>query len=119
MCDDRPTPVLAIVNARVWTNDARRPWADALLVRDGRILAVGSSAELRKRTGAGATVIDASGRLVVPGQPDGRIAIGEAASLAMIERPADADAAETPLDREVVFALVDGNVVADRRGTSP
>jgi hypothetical protein len=119
MSDDRPTPVLAIVNARVWTNDPRRPWADALLVRDGRILAVGSSAELRKRTGAGATVVDASGRLVVPGRPDSRLVIGEAASLAMIERPAGTDAAETPLEREVVFSMVDGIVVVDRRGTSP
>ena len=34
MPDDRSTPVLAIVNARVWTNDPRRPWADALLVRE-------------------------------------------------------------------------------------
>lgn len=119
MSDDRPTPVFAMVNARVWTNDPRRPWADALLVRNGRILAVGSSAELRKRTGADATVVDATGRLVVPGQPDGRLVPGETASLAMIERPADTDASGTPLEREVVFSMVDGIVVVDRRGTSP
>lgn len=119
MSDDRPTPVLAIVNARVWTNDPRRPWADALLVRGERILAVGSSAELRKRAGGGAAVIDAGGRLVVPSQPDGRLVAGAAASLAMIDRPPAADAAETPLEREVVFSLLDGQVVVDRRGLSP
>ena len=119
MPDDRPTPVLAIVNARVWTNDPRRPWADALLVRGAHILAVGSSAELRKRAGAGATVIDASGRLVVPARPDGRLAGGAAASVAMIDRPPDADAAGTPVEREVVFSLLDGRVVVDRRGSAP
>ena len=40
-----PTPVtLAVVNARAWTGDARRPWADAIAVEGERIAAVGSSA---------------------------------------------------------------------------
>ena len=119
MPDDRSTPVLAIVNARVWTNDPRRPWADALLVSGEHILAVGSSAELRKRAGATATVIDASGRLVVPGQPDGRLVSGASASLAIVERPPDDDAIETPLERDIVFSLLDGRVVVDRHGMVP
>ena len=119
MPGDRSTLVLAIVNARVWTNDPRRPWADALLVRGENILAVGSSAELRKRAGAGATVIDASGRLVVPGQSDGRLVAGAAACLAIIERPAAGDPTGVPLEREVVFSLLDGRVAVDRRGESP
>ena len=44
---------LVVVNARVWTGDARRPWADAVAVRGERIAAVGSSAEVRKMAGAG------------------------------------------------------------------
>lgn len=111
--------MLAIVNARVWTNDPRRPWADALLVRGERVLAVGSSAELRKRAGTGATVIDASARLVVPGEPDGRLTAGAPASLAIIERPPAAEPGETAPEREVFFSLLDGRVVVDRRGTSP
>ena len=31
-----PVTALAIVNARVWTGDTRRPWADAVLVRGER-----------------------------------------------------------------------------------
>ncbi len=31
-----PVSALAIVNARIWTGDARRPWADALLVREAK-----------------------------------------------------------------------------------
>ena len=69
-----PTPVLAlaIVNARVWTGDARRPWADAVLVRGERIETVGSSAEVKKRAGS-ARVLDARGMMVVPGFVDAHV----------------------------------------------
>ena len=60
---------IVIVNARVWTGDARRPWADAVAIAGDRISAVGSSAEVMKRAG-GARVIDARGAMVVPGFTD-------------------------------------------------
>jgi len=60
---------VVIVNARVWTGDARRPWADAVAVEGDRIRAVGSSAEIMKLA-AGARVIDAHGAMVVPGFTD-------------------------------------------------
>jgi predicted amidohydrolase YtcJ len=60
---------VVIVNARVWTGDARRPWADAVAVEGDRIKAVGSSAEIMKLA-AGARVIDAHGAMVVPGFTD-------------------------------------------------
>ena len=34
---------VVIVNARVWTGDARRPWADAVAIEGERIKAVGTS----------------------------------------------------------------------------
>jgi predicted amidohydrolase YtcJ len=64
---------LSIVNARVWTGDARRPWADAIAVAGNRIALVGSSAEVRKRTPASARLIDAHGGLVVPGFTDAHV----------------------------------------------
>src|SRR4051794_9671608 len=67
-----PTTGLAIVNARVWTGDSRRSWADAILIRGERIEAVGSSAEIQKRT-KGAKVIDAKGKMVVPGFIDAHV----------------------------------------------
>jgi len=60
---------IVIVNARVWTGDARRPWADAVAVEGDRIKAVGSSAEVMKLA-AGARVIDAKGAMIVPGFTD-------------------------------------------------
>jgi predicted amidohydrolase YtcJ len=68
-----PVPALAIVNARVWTGDAARPWADAVLVRGERIEAVGSSAEVKKRAGAGIRTIDAKGMMVTPGFIDAHV----------------------------------------------
>ncbi len=69
-----PEPLsLAIVNARIWTGDPRRPWADAVAVRGERIAAVGSSAEIRKMASAATRVIDASGQMLVPGFHDAHV----------------------------------------------
>jgi predicted amidohydrolase YtcJ len=66
-------PTLAIVNARIWTGDESRPWADAVAVAGDEIVAVGSSAEIRKLAKAGTRVIDGSGRMVVPGFIDAHV----------------------------------------------
>ena len=63
---------LAVVNARVWTGDSTRPWADAIAVRGERIASVGSSAAIRKMAGD-ARVIDARGQMVVPGFIDSHV----------------------------------------------
>ena len=68
-----PTPTLAIVNARVWTGDPGRPWADAVLVTGDRITLVGSSAEVRKAARPLTRVIDAGGGMVAPGFIDSHV----------------------------------------------
>lgn len=56
-------------NAIIHTMDANRPRAEALLIRDGRIAAVGSRDEIRS-AGRDARRIDLAGQAVVPGFND-------------------------------------------------
>ncbi len=54
----------------ILTMDANRPGAEAVAVRDGRILAVGSMGELSSLIGAGTEKIDLEGRALLPGLID-------------------------------------------------
>ena len=60
----------AFVNGRIFTVDAARPWAEALLVRGGRIALVGDTAAIRAGAGEGAEIVDLAGRFVMPGIHD-------------------------------------------------
>ena len=61
------SPELALINGRVWTGDKSRPWAEALASRGERIIAVGSSDEIKKLITTETRVIDLQGRLALPG----------------------------------------------------
>jgi predicted amidohydrolase YtcJ len=61
---------LIIANAKVTTLDRSNPEAQAVAIRDGRILAVGAEAEVRATAAPDAQVIDAGGRRVIPGLID-------------------------------------------------
>lgn len=69
----QPAPDRVFVNARVWTGDAARPDAQALAVSGDRILAVGTTLEIRALAGPGTAVIDLAGRRVVPGFQDSHL----------------------------------------------
>ena len=107
-------PVLAIVNARVWTGEPTRPWADAVLVRGDRILAVGSSAELRKRGGPSAKLIDARGMMALPARAGDTLTAGAPASLLIVDRAPSADPGASADEPSVVLSLIDGRIVVDR-----
>jgi len=61
---------LVLLSAKIWTGDPRRPEASALAARDGRIVAIGSDAEIASLKGPKTVAIDARGRRVVPGMID-------------------------------------------------
>jgi predicted amidohydrolase YtcJ len=59
-----------VLHAHIYTVNARQPWAEALAIRDGKILAVGTDHEIIRYRGASTKVIDAKHRLVLPGFTD-------------------------------------------------
>ncbi|PTQ09828.1 amidohydrolase [Sphingomonas oleivorans] len=67
-----PSSDLILINAKVTTLDRSNPQAEAVAIRDGRFLAVGSEQEVRAAA-PDATVIDAEGRRLIPGLIDSHI----------------------------------------------
>ncbi|HVF33950.1 MAG TPA: amidohydrolase [Candidatus Saccharimonadia bacterium] len=58
--------VAGVVNARIWTGEPDAPWASAIALDGSRIAAIGTDAEIRAAAGD-APLLDAGGRLLVPG----------------------------------------------------
>ena len=63
-------PDLVVLNARVHAVDPRQPGAEAFAVRDGRFVAVGSTADIRRLAGKNTRVFDAQRMTIVPGFND-------------------------------------------------
>ena len=74
-CSSGPTDPadLVVVGGTVLTVDAEFSVAEAMAVRDGRIQAVGSDADIRALTGPDTQVVDVTGRTVVPGLADNHL----------------------------------------------
>ncbi|HEX6131746.1 MAG TPA: amidohydrolase [Actinomycetota bacterium] len=70
--EDGPADLL-LVNGAVYTVDAARRWAQAVAVRAGRIVAVGSDDDVAALRGAASEVVDLAGRMVVPGFQDAHV----------------------------------------------
>ncbi len=64
-------PELALVDTRIRTLDPNRPFASAIAVEDGVIVAVGDTAEVRAACDAGTTLLSGAGWHVTPGLTDG------------------------------------------------
>jgi predicted amidohydrolase YtcJ len=69
----RPAATLIITNATIYTVDKQLPKADAMAAIGDRIVAVGSSAEIDLWRGPQTQVIDAGGKLVLPGFNDSHV----------------------------------------------
>ena len=69
----KPAADLIIRNAKVWTVDKSHPSAQAVAVLGERIVAVGSNDDVETWRGANTRVIDASGKLLLPGFNDSHV----------------------------------------------
>ena len=69
----KPAADLIVTNARIWTVDKTRPNAEAMAVLGDRIVAVGSAAEVDTWHGPKTKVLDAQGKLLLPGFNDAHV----------------------------------------------
>src|ERR1041385_6357427 len=63
-------PDTVLINGKIVTVDQQFPMREALAIRDGPIVALGTSSEMKKLAGAKSRVIDLTGHTVIPGLID-------------------------------------------------
>ena len=76
---NKPKADTIITNARVYTVNHSQPWAEAIAIKNQHIAAVGSAKQIARWRGPKTEVIDASGKLVLPGFFDSHIHFMEGA----------------------------------------
>jgi predicted amidohydrolase YtcJ len=59
-----------VLHGRVYTVNEKHPWAEAVAIRGDKIVAVGSDQEISAYRGSATQVLDAGGRLILPGFED-------------------------------------------------
>jgi predicted amidohydrolase YtcJ len=68
---------LAILSARIFTGDPSRPWAQALLIRDDRIVELGTDQQVKAACeDSSSHVLELPGRLITPGLVDAHCHFG-------------------------------------------
>jgi predicted amidohydrolase YtcJ len=83
-----------LIHARIYTVDAKNPWAQAIAIREGKIIAVGEDNAIREYQGPATKVIDAQQRMVLPGFVDSHVHM--MAGAAQLEQIALSDAKTVP-----------------------
>jgi predicted amidohydrolase YtcJ len=68
-----PPADLLLDGAAVYTLDAARSWAEAVAIRDGRIVFVGGSRDARAWIGSATRVVSLKGRMLLPGFHDAHV----------------------------------------------
>ena len=61
---------IIVVHGHIYTENPKQPWAQAVAIRHGKITAVGDDPEIERRRGMGTKVVNAGGKLVLPGFVD-------------------------------------------------
>jgi hypothetical protein len=69
----KPSADLIITNAKIWTVDKELPTAQAVAILGDRIVAVGSNSNVDAWRGSNTQVIDADGKLLLPGFNDAHV----------------------------------------------
>ena len=121
-----------VVNARVYTVNAQQPWAEAVAISGGKIVAVGSGKDIAAYRGPSTKAIDAGGRLLLPGFTDchthfldgslslQRVRLDDARSIAEIQQRVKAYAGAHPekpwiLGRGWAYTVFPGPGLPDKK----
>ena len=101
---------IIVIHGRVYTENPKQPWAQAVAIHRAKIVAVGDDTTIEKIRGMGTKVINAGGKLVLPGFTDchihfldgslslGRVNLEGAKGVADIQKKLRQYAAEHPGD---------------------
>ncbi|MGH1364590.1 MAG: amidohydrolase [Calditrichia bacterium] len=68
------------INGKIYTVSNDLLWAEAMLIRDGKIIAIGTNQSVQSQSAAGATLVDLQNKMVMPGIHDVHLHPLEAAS---------------------------------------
>ena len=66
----QPPADLVVQNANIYTVDSKRFWAQALAIKNGRLVFVGDDQSAVNYIGRNTKVVDVGGRLILPGFHD-------------------------------------------------
>jgi hypothetical protein len=64
---------VVVLHGRIFTENPEEPWAQAVAIRDSKIEAVGTDAEISRYQGVQTKILDAEGHLVLPGFEDAHV----------------------------------------------
>jgi predicted amidohydrolase YtcJ len=62
-----------LIHGHIYTGNARAPWASGIAIKDARIEAVGSDADILAHRGGRAKIVDLHGQTVIPGIVDSHV----------------------------------------------
>jgi len=70
----------AYMNGQIYTVNEEQPWAEAMLVREGNIIAIGSNQDIQRQLSETTKIIDLENKMLMPGIHDVHVHPLEAAS---------------------------------------
>ena len=75
------SPTTYYLHGRIYTNDPKHPWAEAMAIRDGKVFCVGTISQIMLDCGGAKShdIVQLNGLFVMPGFNDAHVHIGGAA----------------------------------------
>ena len=78
---EKPPADTVIVNAKIYTVNPDKPWAEALAIGADKVIAVGSDKDITDFKGLSTKIIDAKGHMVLPGLIESHVHMMAGASI--------------------------------------